>query len=296
MRNLNAKLYALVIACALLPAAAPAARAAAAPQPAAAPASFAGTYHFKTHRPGGEGYDNTLEVEDRGRGRLGVTLSATYIYRANGEETMHEGGGSGEATLRGNIATASVTPDGGGDPCRVLIIFDGGEAGVKAETGCGFSVQLDGTYRAANAPRESVGVGTGGPRQIRFDKLADFVNDHQANRTGMRYVVTSVPAEKVKLVRPLGAGHKGLFHLSFDESDGETATSFVASAELVRNLRNSPVKEAAALRVTAALVEFAGDFDVYRSSFVTRVEGYGEDGSLLWVATGADPARVRMRQ
>jgi len=141
-----------------------------------------------------------------------------------------------------------------------------------------------------------VGVGTGRQRQIRFDKLADFVNDHQANRTGMRYVITSVPAEKVKLVRPLGAGHKGLFSLSFDESDGEAATLFVASAELVRNLRNSPVKDAAALRVTAALVEFAGEFDVYRSSFVTRVEGYGEDGSLLWVATGADPVRVRLRQ
>lgn len=296
MRNLNAKVYALLLACALLPAAAPAARAAAAPQSAQATASFAGTYHFKTARPGEEGYDNTLEVKDRGRGRLHVTLSGTYIYKANGEETMKEGGAEGEATLRGHIATASVTPDGGDAPCRVLIIFDGGEAGVKADSACSFNVQLDGTYRAANAPRESVGVGTGRQRQIRFDKLADFVNDIEKNRTGLRYVITSVPAEKVKLVRPLGAGRKGLFSLSFDEADGEAATLFVASAELVKNLRNSPVKEAAALRVTAALVEFAGDFDVYRSSFVTKVEGYGEDGSLLWVATGAEPVKVRLRQ
>ena len=39
-----------------------------------------------------------------------------------------------------------------------------------------------------------------------------------------------------------------------------------------------------------------GEFDVYRSSFVTKVEGYGEDGLLLWVATGAEPVKVRMRQ
>lgn len=298
MRNPKRKVYALLLACALTAVAAPCfeAAATAAPQLAAAPASFAGTYHYKTYRPGTEGYDNTLVVKDRGRGRLHVTLSGTYVYKANGEETMHEGGAEGDATLRGNVATASVTPDGGDAPCRVLIIFDAGEAGVKADSACGFNVQLDGTYRAAGAPRAGTGVGTGGTRQIRFDKLADFVNDIDKNKTGLRFVINSVPVEKVKLVRPVGAGHKGMFYLSFDESDGEAATTFVASAELVKNLRNSPVKEAATLRVTAALVEFAGEFDVYRSSFVTKIEGYGEDGSLQWVATGAEPVKVKMRQ
>jgi len=293
---MKSKVYALLLACALTAAAAHVASAAPAPQLAPARASYAGTYHYKTYRPGREGYDNTLEVEDKGGGRLHVKLSGTYIYKANGEETMHEGGGEGDATLRGNIATASVTPDGGDSPCRVLIVFDGGEAGVKADGSCGFNVVLDGTYRSAKAGPAGVGVGTGGPRQVRFDKLSDFVNEPQANKTGAHFVITSVPVEKVKLVRPAGAGHRGMFYLSFDESDGDASTSFVTSAELVRNLRASPVKEAAALRVTAVLVEFLGEFDVYRSSFVTKVEGYGEDGSLLWVATGAEPARVRMRQ
>lgn len=286
------KVYALLLACALLPAAAHVASAA--PQLAPARASYAGTYHYKTHRPGTEGYDNTLEVEEKGGGRLHVKFSATYIYKANGEETMHEGGGEGDATLRANIATASVTPDGEDSPCRVLIVFDEGEAGVKAESACGFNVQLDGTYRIKGA--RPAGVGTGGPRQIRFDKLSDFVNDNQANKTGTHFVITSVPVEKVKLVKPAGAGHRGMFYLSFDEDDGDASTSFVASAEMVKNLRTSPVKDAAALRVTAVLVEFLGEFDVYRSSFVTKVEGYGEDGSLLWVATGAEPLKVKMRQ
>ena len=293
---MKSKVYALLLACALLPAAASRASAGPAPQLTPARASYAGTYHYKTYRPGKEGYDNTLEVEDKGGGRLHVKLSGTYIYKANGEETMHEGGGEGDATLRANIATASVTPDGGDAPCRVVIIFDDGEAGVKADSSCGFNVALDGTYRMKGAGPAGVGVGTGGPRQIRFDKLSDFVNENESNKTGLHFVITSVPAGKVKLVKPAGVGHKGMFYLSFDENDGDASTSFVTSAELVKNLRASPVKDAAALRVTAVLVEFLGEFDVYRSSFVTKVEGYGEDGSLLWVATGAEPVKVKMRQ
>jgi len=122
------------------------------------------------------------------------------------------------------------------------------------------------------------------------------VNDNRANRTGARFVVTSVPAEKVKLVKPVGPRHRGMFYLMLDEDDGDASTSFVTTAALVKNLRASAGAEAATLRVTATLVEFLGEFDVYRSSFVTKVEGFGEDGSLLWVATGAEPVKVKMRQ
>ena len=295
---MNVTARALLLALALLSAAAPRGAAAASPQLAAAPPSYAGTYHYKTYRPGKEGYDNTLEVEDRGGGRLHVTLSGTYIYKANGEETMHEGGGQGDATLRGNVATASVTPDGGDAPCRVLIIFEGGEAGVKADGSCGFNVKHDGTYRSgkAGAARKGAPSDAAGLRQVRYDRLSDFVNDTQANRTGARFAVTSVPAEKVKLVKPVGPGHRGMFYLMLDEDDSDVSTSFVTTAQLVKNLRASAGAGAATLRVTAVLVEFLGEFDVYRSSFVTKVEGFGEDGSLLWVATGAEPVKVKMRQ
>jgi hypothetical protein len=300
MKNLRGHAYARLFACALLLGAATYVSARPAPQLAAAPPSFAGTYHYKTYRPGKEGYDNTLKVEDKGRGRLHVTLSGTYMYQANGAETMHEGGGEGEATLRGNVATARVTPDGGEGPCRVLIIFEGGEAGVKADSSCGFNVELDGTYRGGKAGAARGAAAAGGVRLVRYDRLADFVNELRLNKTGVRFVITSVPAEKIKRITPYGEGanRRGLFYLSMDENDGDAAMSFVTSAEMVKNLRASAKAgpDAATLRVTATLVEFVGDCEVYRSSFVTQVEGLAEDGSLVWVATGAEPAKVRIRQ
>ncbi|MBV9928571.1 MAG: hypothetical protein JOZ96_26380 [Acidobacteria bacterium] len=154
------------------------------------------------------------------------------------------------------------------------------------------------TVVAAAPPRKAAAVGAKGLRQVQYDKLSDFVNELGSNRTGTHYVITSVPAEKVRRVTPYdeGANRRGMFSLSSDEGDSDASTSFVTSGALVKNLRASPLKDAATLRVTATLVEFVGSCDVYRSSFVTRVEGYGEDGSLLWVATGAEPVKVRMRQ
>jgi hypothetical protein len=297
MKNLRVKAYARLLACALLSGAATYVSARPAPQLAAAPPSFAGTYRYKTYRPGKEGYDNTLKVEDKGGGRLRVTFSGTYMYQANGEETMHEGGGEGDAVLRGNVATASVKPDGGEGPCRVFIIFEGGEAGVKSDSSCGFNVDLDGTYRSGKAAAARRAAASG-PRLVRYDRLADFVNEHQLNRTGVRYVITSVPVEKIRRITPYdeGANRRGLFSLSIDENDGDAAMSFVTSGEMVKHLRASAGLDAATLRVTATLVEFVGDCEVYRSSFVTQVEALAEDGSLVWVATGAEPVKVKMRQ
>lgn len=292
MNKTNRNLYALVFACALL------LGAGGTVSTFAQAASVAGTYRYKTHRPGGEGYDNTLEVEDKGGGLLRVTLSGSYIYKANGAESMHEGGGEGDATLRGNIATASLTPDGDDRPCRVLIIFEGGEAGVKPASDCNFNVDLGGTYvdeKRGARPTGAGAAGTGTP-SVRYDRLEEFVNDSDRHRTGMRYVVTSVPAEKINKVTRAGAARAGLFYLAAGEDDSNVASGFVTSAALVRSLRAAAEHEPVSLRVTATLVEFAGEFDVYRMSFVTKVEGLGEDGSVIWSAAGTEPARVRLRQ
>jgi hypothetical protein len=292
MNKSKRNLYAYAFACALL------LGAAGTVSTFAQAASVAGTYRYKTYRPGGEGYDNTLEVEDKGGGRLRVTLSGAYIYKADGAETMHEGGGEGEATLRGNIATASLTPDGDDRPCRVLIIFEGREAGVKPGGDCNFNIEFGGTYvdEKRGAQRAAAGASGAGTPSVRYDKLEEFVNDSDRHRTGLRYVVTSVPAEKINKVTRAGAGRGGLFYLAADEDDGGAAAGFVTSAALVESLRASAEHEPVSLRVTATLVEFAGQFDVYRMSFVTRVEGLGEDGSVIWSAAGTEPARVRLRQ
>lgn len=269
---------------------------------AQAAASVAGAYHYKTYRPGKEGYDKTLKVEDKGGGRLHVSLSGAYMYRANGEETMHEANGEGDASLRGNIATASVTADGAEGPCRVVITFEGDRAGVKADDTCDFNVVLDGLYvkeKAAGRPAavNDANVNAGGLRQVSYDRLEDFVNDTDRNKTGLRYVITSVPAEKIsKITAAEGASQRGLFYLASGEDDTGAATGFVTSGVLVKGLRAQPRAGAARLRVTATLVEFAGEFDVYRISFVTKVEGLSEDGWVVWSVAGVEPARVKMRQ
>ena len=43
--------------------------------------TVAGTYRYKTYRPGKEGYDNTLEIEDKGDGKLHISLYGAYKYR-----------------------------------------------------------------------------------------------------------------------------------------------------------------------------------------------------------------------
>lgn len=303
-RNVCAILFACALSCGVATyAAAAGGRYAAAQSAADAPAQaalVAGTYHRKTYRPGKEGYDNTLEVEDKGDGRLRVSLSGTYIYKVDGAESMHEASGEGEATLRGNIATASVTADGADSPCRVLIIFDGGEAGVKAGGDCNFNVDLDGAYLNEKGGARRVAVkgaaaaDAAGPRQVRYDRLEEFVNDFNKNRTGLRYVITSVPAEKInKITR---ANQRGLFYLATDENDTGASSGFVTTAALVKSLRANGEYEPASLRVTATLVEFRGEFDVYRMSFVTKVEGLGDGGSVLWSAAGTEPVSVRIRQ
>ena len=137
----------------------------------------------------------------------------------------------------------------------------------------------------------------GGLRQVSYDKLEDFVNDTDENKTGLRYVITSVPADKINKITPgVGASQRGLFYLAAGEDDTGAATGFVTSAALVKGLRANARPGAAGLRVTATLVEFAGEFDVYRMSFVTKIEGLSEDGSVMWSAAGAEPTRVKLRQ
>lgn len=50
-----------------------------------------------------------------------------------------------------------------------------------------------------------------------------------------------------------------------------------------------------AIRIPAVLIESVGKFDVYRAPFVTKIEGLDETGEAIWTATGAEPARIKVR-
>jgi hypothetical protein len=64
---------------------------------------------------------------------------------------------------------------------------------------------------------------------------------------------------------------------------------------MVKSLDANMEYEPASLRITAILVESVGKFDVYRISFVTKVEALSDDGSIMWTATGAEPAKVKFQ-
>ena len=264
--------------------------------------SVVGTYKYETYK-NGEGYDNELEIKDAGDGKLYVFLSGSYIYQIGETQSMHEAEGKGDAQLRGSTAIARLV-DEEGKNCRATITFAANQATVKIPDTCHFNIALDGVYKRksskTNAAENQTGnVKTTNLREIDFDQLSDVVNDFDAHKTGERYVIVDVPAAKIgKNSRADGFGntsYKNLFYLQSTDDDGDVANGFLTSAALVKSLDANMEYEPASLRVTAVLVESVGKFDVYRLSFVTKVEALSDDGSIMWTATGAEPAKVKFQ-
>jgi len=68
------------------------------------------------------------------------------------------------------------------------------------------------------------------------------------------------------------------------------------SAALAISLRPHLNSDAASMWVTCTLIEFVGEFDVYRSLFATKIEGLDESGETIWTVTGKAPLKLRIRQ
>ena len=269
-------------------------------EPAVAAKSFAGVYNFETYKPGEAGYVNSLTVSSEGSG-LSVFFEATYVYPANGAETFKEASGGGKAVLRGSTATAEIFEDGGDEknPCRLTIIFAAGQATVKESDDCYFNVALSGVYKKQAAAKSDKPTSVKSLREIEYSELRDFVNDFDRNRTGMQYVISNVPVNKIaRNSRADSFGnksYKGLFYLEAPEDDGDGSTGFLTSAQMIKALDATAESAAETLRVTAVLVQSDGNFDVYRLSFVTKIEGLGETGKTVWTATGAEPAKIKFQ-
>ena len=108
--------------------------------------SVAGKYAYKTHREGKGGFENYLEVENKGNGKLYISFSGTYFYRAGRDETFHEGNGEGDGRLKGNVATAILTEEGGDGKCKVTLTFGNNQVTVKS-VNCDLNVSPDGVYK-----------------------------------------------------------------------------------------------------------------------------------------------------
>lgn len=129
------------------------------------------------------------------------------------------------------------------------------------------------------------------PRKIEFAKLSDYVNDWDKRRDGERFVVTDVPSfSSMKFER-----RYNMYSLVGDEN-GDVSNTFYTSPTLAKSLRQYLKNGAASERIYCTLIQFAGDSDVYRSPFATKVEGLDENGKLSWTAIGPPPAKLRMRQ
>ena len=258
--------------------------------------SVVGTYEYDTYN-NGEGYDNSLEITNAGGGKLNVFLSGSYIYKVGETQSFHEAEGKGEATLRGNTAN-TILVDEAGKPCRATIIFNKTEANVKIPEACRFNIELNGVYKKAKAqPAEKQAKTAPKEREISFDALYDFVNDFDNYKPGERFVITNVPANQIgKNSRADEFGnqsYKNLFYLQPTGDEETVANGFLTSKEMVKSLETNAEIEPSTLRITAVLVESTGKFDVYRTSFVTKVEGLDEDGKAIWTAIGTEPAKVK---
>jgi hypothetical protein len=128
------------------------------------------------------------------------------------------------------------------------------------------------------------------PRQMQYEKLADYVDDYNARHNGEHLIVSHVP-----MVKDVSRISASLYDLKVNE-EGGVGANFVTSAVLVNSLRPHLKSDTTFLRVSCTLVEFAGEFDVYRTSFATKIEGLDEHGELSWTAAGPEPARLKYKQ
>lgn len=257
-----------------------------------------GKYDYDTEKDG-EGYDNSLEVTKADDGKLFIYISGSYIYKIGETQSMHEAEGKGDAVLNGNRADATLV-DETGKPCRATIIFKHQTADVKIPDTCQFNIALGGVYKkvgSENKPtKEKTDDKTSNLSEVRYDKMMDFINDFDARKVGEEFVITSAPTELLYVKTPAdkfgNQSYKGLFYLEGVTEDHTPSYSVLTSKAMLESIEKEAEYEPVILRMTATIVESKGKFDVYRTPFVTKIEGFNSEGDVIWTAVGGKPAKL----
>jgi len=127
--------------------------------------------------------------------------------------------------------------------------------------------------------------------RVGFGKLSDYVNDYPKRRNGQQLLVSDVPVvEKVTYEKPYK------MYVFKPDPNGDVGNMFFTSAAIAKSLRQNVNSRAVLMTVTCVLVEFAGEQDVYRSPFATKIEGINMDGEIVWTVTGPPPSKLKMQQ
>jgi hypothetical protein len=129
------------------------------------------------------------------------------------------------------------------------------------------------------------------PRQVPFDNLSDFVNDYNKRRDGERLTIRDVP-----MVNKITYEKAYAMYIFKPDEDGDVGNTFYTSATLAKSLRTHFNSNTASMWVSCTLIQFVGEFDVFRSPFATKIEGLNENGEVIWTVTGSPPVKVKFRQ
>jgi hypothetical protein len=168
-----------------------------------------------------------------------------------------------------------------------------GAANVSAQTADAKSVKRIAAKSTKKKTKSALKTHT-----ISFAELQDVVNNIAHNKAGERLVVTNVPASAIATVErgyPFGdTSYKNLFVFKASDEEGNAAR-FITSKTLAQNLEHNADREPATLRVTAVIIEAVGNFDVDRMSFVTKIEGLSDNGTVIWTAIGEEPIKVKFK-
>lgn len=128
-------------------------------------------------------------------------------------------------------------------------------------------------------------------KKVPYDQLSDYVNDWDNRRDGERLIVTDVPMPtKIEFVR------SSRMYMFDPSGQGDIATSFYTSRSVTNVLRPYLDSATSSLRITCTLIQFAGEFDVFRSPFATKIEGLDENDKVMWTAAGTPPAKLKFKQ
>lgn len=258
--------------------------------------SVAGIYELNTYKDKKEGYKNTLEIEESGN-ELRILLNGIYLYEANGAETFKESESAGKGKLNGNTANIELL-DESDATCRATINFASNQATLKVSEACQFNVELNGVYKRVNAEsNEFKTENQVNLREISYDKLMDFVNDHDGHKVGEEYMISNVSPAKLQKKIPADKDgkedYKNLFYLEEADDDGYIGNGLLVSKEMLESLAANAGSKAVTLRMQALLAESKGESDwIYRMSFVTKIQGLDKAGKILWTTESAKPEKI----